>query len=326
MRDGRRLLLALLGGAVIVLSFPAVASAHYERPTTAPDGTGHVPAYRTGGQHLLVCKNDPTDFEKRVAGFSQELQDYNRGLYAACTQNGYPDLQAAVDHVTGDGMTILVLPGLYLEEPSLLPESDACNHLPAKRVPAGYQILSYEQQKMCPHEQNLVGIFGIKGLQIEGTGATPADVVFDAQFQKLNVIRGDRTNGLYMRNFTTQRSTFNAIYVIETDGFVINHVVGRWNTEYGFLSFAADHALFEHNLIHSNNTNYYPYVRDGTCSRPYLRRGIEKGVVCPGPGVPVGVGILVIGGNYNLFRDNWIYDNWKIGVAQTWVPGAVRND
>ena len=415
MRDGRRLLLALLGSAVMVLSFPAVASAHYERPTTAPDGTGHVPAYRTGGQHLLVCKNDPTDFEKRVAGFSQELQDYNRGLYAECIQNGYRDLQAAVDYVTGDGMTILVLPGLYLEEPSLLPEPDACNHLPAKRVPFGYQILSYEQQKMCPHQQNLVGIFGIKDLQIEGTGATPADVVFDAQFQKLNVIRGDRTNGLYLRNFTTQRSTFNAIYVIETDGFVINHVVGRWNTEYGFLSFAADHglitnceaygngdsgiypggtsdinrnrgfdvpryaievtachshdnllgysgtggdsvwvhdnefdhntsgasmdslfpnhpglpqnhALFEHNLIHSNNTNYYPYVRDGTCARPYLQRGIEKGVVCPGPGVPVGVGILVIGGNYNLFRDNWIYDNWKIGVAQTWVPGAVRND
>src|SRR5213080_1058574 len=161
MRDGRRLLLALLGSAVMVLSFPAVASAHYERPTTAPDGTGHVPAYRTGGQHLLVCKSDPTDFEKRIAGFAQDLQDYNRGLYAECIQNGYRDLQAAVDHVTGDGTTIL-----------LLPESDACNHLPAKRVPAGYQILSYEQQKMCPHEQNLVGIFGIKDLQIEGTGAT----------------------------------------------------------------------------------------------------------------------------------------------------------
>ena len=68
-------------------------------------------------------------------------------------------------------MTILVLPGLYLEEPSLLPEPDVCHHLAAKRVPFGYQILSYEQQKMCPHQQNLVGIFGIKDLQIEGTGA-----------------------------------------------------------------------------------------------------------------------------------------------------------
>jgi hypothetical protein len=413
--DGRRFLIALVGSGLIVLSFPAIASAHYERPTNPPDGTGDVPSYRAGGPHLIVCKGDQTDFEKRIAGFTQELQDYNRSLYAACVQSGYRDLQAAVDHVMSAGTTILVLPGLYLEEPSLLPEPDVCSHLPAKLVPAGYRILSYEQQKTCPHQQNLVGIFGIDDLQIEGTGATPADVVFDAQFQKLNVIRGDRTNGLYLLNFTAQRSTFNSVYVIETDGFVINHVVGRWNAEYGFLSFASDHglmtnceaygngdsgiypggtsdinrsrgfdvpryaievtgchshdnllgysgtggdsvwvhdnefdhnttgasmdslfpnhpglpqnhALFEHNLIHSNNTNYYPYVRDGTCRRPYLQRGMEKGVVCPVPGVPVGAGLIIVGGDYDLIRENWIYDNWKVGVVQTWVPGAVRND
>ena len=336
-------------------------------------------------------------------------------MYSECLTNGYRDLQAAVDHVTAPGTTIYVLPGVYLEEPSLAPDSDSCNHLPATRVKLGYQILSYEQQKACPHQQNLVGIFGVKDLQIEGTGATPADVVFDAQFQKLNVIRGDRTSGLYLRNFTAQKSTFNAIYVIEADGFVIDRVVGRWNTEYGFLSFASDHglftkceaygngdsgiypggtsdinatrgfdvpryaievtachshdnllgysgtggdsvwvhdnefdhntggasmdslfpnhpglpqnhALFERNLIHSNNSNYYGNVRDGTCARAYPLIGIEKGVVCPAVQVPVGTGILVIGGNYNLFRDNWVYDNWKIGIVQTWVPGVARND
>src|SRR5207247_160278 len=101
--------------------------------------------------------------------------------------------------------------------------------------------------------------FGIKDLQIEGTGATPADVVFDAQFQKVNVIRGDRTNALYLRNLTAQRSTFNAIYIIETDGFVINHVVGRWNTEYGFLSFAADHGLITNCEAYGNgDSGIYP--------------------------------------------------------------------
>ncbi|HEX2680175.1 MAG TPA: right-handed parallel beta-helix repeat-containing protein, partial [Candidatus Dormibacteraeota bacterium] len=265
------------------------------------------------------------------------------------------------------------------------------------------------------HQQNLVGIFGAKDLQIEGTGAAPSDVIFDAQFQKLNVIRADRTNGIYLRNFTAQRSTFNAVYVIETDGFVIDHVVGRWDNEYGFLSFAADHglitnceaygngdsgiypggtsdinrgrgfdvpryaievtgcrshdnalgysgtggdsvwvhnnefdhnstgasmdslfpnhpglpqnhALFEHNLIHGNNSNYYPQVIDGTCARSFQLRGIEKGVVCPSVGVPVGAGVLVIGGNYDVFRENWVYDNWKVGFVQTWVPALVRND
>ena len=393
-----------------------VAFSHYERPTQFPDGTGHVPVYRTSGSHLVVCKTDDADFAKRIAAFPTALQDYNRQLYVECIQSGYRDLQAAVDHVSGPGTTILVLPGIYQEQPSLAHEADSCYHLPATTIKAvGYQILTYQQQKTCPHQQNLVGIFGLKDLQIEGTGAAPSDVIFDAQFQKLNVIRGDRTDGLYLRNFTAQRSTFNAVYVIEADGFAVDHVVGRWNTEYGFLSFASDHglftkceaygngdsgiypggtsdinrdrgfdvsryaievtgchshdnllgysgtggdsvwvhdneldhntsgasmdslfpnhpglpqnhALFERNLIHGNNSNYYGNVLDGTCARPYLLRGMEKGVVCPAVGVPVGAGVLVIGGNYNLFRDNWVYDNWKIGFVQAWVPGLSRGD
>jgi hypothetical protein len=413
-RRGVRLLPLLIIAAALSLR-PVVADSHYERTTRPPDGTGHVPAYRVLGPHLVVCKDDGADFERRIAVFPAGLQDSNRRLYAECLQSGYRDLQAAVDHVTGAGMTIFVLPGVYKEEPSLLREPDVCYHLPAQWVNAGYQILSYEQQKACPHQQNLVGIFGVKDLQIEGTGAAPSDVIFDGQFQKLNVIRGDRSDGLYLRNFTAQRSTFNAVYVLEADGFVIDRVVGRWNNEYGFLSFAVDHglftgceaygngdsgiypggtsdinrtqglnvpryaievtachshdntlgysgtggdsawvhdnefdhntagasmdslfpnhpglpqnhALFEHNRIHSNNSNYYGYVRDGTCARPFLLRGIERGVVCPAVPVPVGSGVLVIGGNYDVFRDNWVYDNWKVGFVQTWVPGLVRGD
>ncbi len=398
-RSGSWLLLTLIAAMTLAL-WPATALAHSERPTKAPDGTGSVPVYRTTGPHLVVCESGPAvDFSTRIEGFPTDLRIRNLELYAECLDHGYRDLQAAVDHVTDPGTTIYVLPGVYLEEPSLAPASDSCNHLTAPRA----------------HQQNLVGIFGVKNLQIEGTGAAPSDVVFDAQFQKLNVIRGDRTNGLYLRNFIAQKSTFNAVYVIETDGFVIDNVIGRWNTEYGFLSFASDHglftkceaygngdsgvypggtsdinralgfnvpryaievtgchshdnllgysgtggdsvwvhdnefdhntggasmdslfpnhpglpqnhALFEHNLIHSNNSNYYGHVTDGTCSRPFPLQGIEKGVVCPAVQVPVGTGVLVIGGNYNVFRDNWVYDNWKIGIVQTWVPGVARND
>lgn len=401
--------------ALVAGTLPLTAQAHYERPTTFPDGTGQVPTYRTSGHHLVVCKADGADFAKRIEAFPASLQELNRSLRDECLARGYRDLQAAVDHVTDPGTTIYVLPGVYLEEPSLAREPEDCYHLPARSVKAGYQILSYEQQKACPHQQNLVGVFGLDDLQIEGTGASPADVIFDAQFQKLNVIRADRADGVYMRNFTAERSTFNSVYVIETDGFVVDGVVGRWNAEYGFLSFASDHgliksceaygngdsgvypggtsdinrdrgfdvtryaievtgchshdnllgysgtggdsvwvhdnefdhntsgasmdslfpnhpglpqnhALFERNLIHGNNSNYYSAVRDGTCARAYAQRGIEKGVVCPAVGVPVGIGVLVIGGNYNVFRDNWIYDNWKIGIAQTWAPGLARND
>src|SRR5205807_1409801 len=95
-RTRRRLLLAILGTAVIVLSFPSAASAHYERPTTAPDGTGHVPELRKTGPELLVCNDDSADFKRRIVGFDPNLQEFNRDLYAQCIRDGYRHLQAAV--------------------------------------------------------------------------------------------------------------------------------------------------------------------------------------------------------------------------------------
>jgi hypothetical protein len=395
--------------------WPLAALAHQERPAHFPPGTGSVPTYRTAGPRLLVCGDDPTDLEHRIAGFTAPLATSNRQLFQECQRDGYRNLQEAVDAVRQPGTNILILPGLYQEMPSLAPGPPECAKLKAPRSRMGSLILSYEQQRSCPHLQNLVGIFGVRDLQIEGTGAGPGDVVIDAQFQKLNAIRADRSDGIYFRNFTAERTTFNAVYVLETDGFVIDRLVGRWNTEYGFLSFASDHglfenceaygngdsgvypggtsdinrdrgyavpryaievtgchshhnalgysgtggdsvwahdnvfdanqggvsmdslfpnhpglpqnhALFEHNVIASNNTNYYPYVRDGTCDKPYSTRGIEQGVVCPGPPVPVGVGVIVAGGDYDQFRNNWVYDNWQGGFILLWAPGAVRGD
>ena len=265
-------------------------------------------------------------------------------------------------------------------------------------------MLSYEQQVACPHNQNLVAIFGKENLQIEGTGAPPTDVVVDAQYQKLNAIRADRANGFYLRNLTAQKTTFNAVYILETDGFVIDNAIGRWNDEYGFLTFADDHGIyvdceaygngdsgvypgaaatstrtaattspgtpsrsatatrtttrsataappatrygrtttgsprtapaspptaafpdhpgmpqnhakFERNDIGDNNADYYRYVRDGTCAKPPAERGYEQGVVCPAVGIPTGTGILNPGGNYNIWRDNWIYGHTYAGTS-----------
>jgi hypothetical protein len=83
--------LAVIAAAVAAV-VPASASAHYERPTHFPDGSGHVPAYRTTGPHLVVCKQDDADFAARIASFSAQLQSLNRALYAECLQTGYRDL------------------------------------------------------------------------------------------------------------------------------------------------------------------------------------------------------------------------------------------
>jgi hypothetical protein len=404
----------LLPVAAVVALFPGAALAHDERDVIFPDGSGSVPEYRTGGRQLLVCKTDPADFETRIAGFEPSLRDRNQELFDRCQEEGYRHLQEAVDAAT-PGTTILVLPGVYQEEPSLAAPTGECVTIDA---PHGggrdhYQVLSYAQQLACPHEQNLVAILGKQDLQIEGTGAAPTDVVVDAQYRKLNAIRADRADGIYLRNLTAQRTTFNAVYVMETDGFAIDSVLARWNDEYGFLVFANDHgrlsncegygngdaaiypgsasninsaaghdvsryaveitgcyghhnvlgysgtagnsvwahdnvftdnstgvamdsafpdhpgmpqnhALFERNTIGDNNQDYYRYVRDGTCQRPSAERGYEEGVVCPSVGLPVGTGILNPGGNYNIFRDNWVYGHEYAGFLTSWVPGFIR--
>ncbi len=404
----------LVGGALVSL-VAVPASAHEERETTAPDGSGSVPEYRTEDPTLLVCKTDLVDFTVRIAGFEAELLAANQALWDQCQTSGFRDLQAAVDAVTAPGAIIKILPGVYTEEPSLAEPSGECASLAAPEAAAGYQVLTFEQQEACPHNQNLVAILGIDDLQIEGTGASPEDVIIDAQYRKLNAIRADRADGIYLRNFTAQRTTFNAVYIMETDGFVIDTVIGRWNDEYGFLTFADDHglytdceaygngdsgiypgapaninvdrehdvdryaieirncyshdnllgysgtagnsvwahdnrfvdnsvgiatdsafpnhpglpqnhALFERNIIGNNNADYYGYVRDGTCAKPSNERDYELGVVCPAVGVPAGTGVLNPGGNYNIWRDNWVYGHAYAGFVTSWVPGFVRGD
>ncbi|MFI6295602.1 hypothetical protein ACIBEJ_28680 [Nonomuraea sp. NPDC050790] len=405
-----------LGALTAGLLLPATAAlAHEERKVTLPDGSGSVPAYRQAEPDLLVCKNDRPDFERRIENFPQALKQRNIQLYELCQQKGFRNLQEAVDKVDRPGMAIAILPGLYLEEPSRAAPSGACANLPARWSSWGYQILSFEQQQACPHNQNLVAILGKKDLQIEGTGAGPLDVVIDAEYRKLNAIRADRANGIYFRNFTAQRTTFNSLYVLETDGFVIDRVLTRWNDEYGFLTFASDHGLytdcesygngdgglypgsasnindgrghdvpryaieirrckshhnalgysgtagdsmwvhdnefydnmvgatmdslwpdhpglpqnhakFENNKIYNNNRDYYRYTRDGTCAKPPAERGYEKGVVCPQVGVPPGTGILVAGGNYNVFRNNRIWGNDNSAFHLFGVPAFIRGE
>ena len=291
--------------------------------------------------------------------------------------------------------------------------------------------LSYADQRRCPTNLNLISIFGDRtpgnssidcdsrfcGTQIVGTGRRMGDVVIDNRFSKLNAIRADRAGGVLLRNFTVQQAEFNAVYVLETDGFAIDRVTARANDEYGILAFASDHGLitrsdtyfngdsgiypgsgsdlnadnteFEpvryaieirHNKSHdntlgysgtagnsiyahhndfydnatgiatdslfpghpglpqdharwawnrirSNNSNYYEeYVDTGVCAKPMKDRGYLSGTVCPVVPTPVGTGVLIAGGNFDSTDHNWIYDNWRYGTMQFWVPAALRDE
>lgn len=417
MRIRRVLGVVATSSAIIMLGTQA-AWAHDEREVTLPDGSGSVPEYRTAEQAtetLLVCGSDADDFGQRIANFPDDLKQENDALFQQCQDDGFTSIQDAVDAVSQPGANIYLLPGIYTEEASRERLSEECAALDGDE-PGDYQVISYEQQVQCPHTQNLIAILGVEDLQIEGTGEEADDVIIDADFTKLNAIRADRANGIYLKNFTAQETTFNAVYILETDGFVIDEVIGRWNDEYGFLTFGVDHgvytdcegygngdsgiypgsasninedrgydvdrysveirdcsshhnllgysgtagdsvwahdndfsnnsvgvamdslfpdhpglpqnhALFENNLIHDNNQDYYGYVEDGTCAKESADRGYaERGVVCPAIGVPPGTGLLTAGGNYNVFRDNYVYGNDYTGYLLLHPPAFVRND
>ena len=146
-----------------------------------------------------------------------------------------------------------------------LPDQGAAGRLQEERwrtPPPGcedeYQntgALSYEQHRQCPNAQNLIAILGDTNgdricdskcnIQIEGTGDDPDDVQIEGQKLKLNVIRADRADGIYLKNFTVEFSDFNNIYVLETNGFRIDEIVSRYSREYGILSFTSDHGIYE---------------------------------------------------------------------------------
>jgi len=86
---------------------------------------------------------------------------------------------------------------------------------------------------------------------------------------KLNVIRADRADGVYLRNFLVEFSDFNNIYALETNGFAFDRITSRFSREYGLLSFASDHGLYDRiNAYGSGDSGIYPGSGpEGHCER-----------------------------------------------------------
>lgn len=429
----------LRGGVVVVVLLATViataggAAAHEERDTVFPDYDGRVPTYRTFDQAAeveVVCKPDSDDRIRNIR--NSKLRAFNNKLLAMCEFN---HIQAAVDDIRENGpadgrVNLYVLPGKYLEEPSRDPEC-------AEGYDGG--VVTYEFAYDCPNLVNLVGIFGddpddddrkcdnpLCSLQIEGTGQTREDVVLRGGFKESdgdwidnhNGIMADRADGIYIKDITAELFRENAMYVLETNGYVFDGTVTRYNDLYGLLSFASDRGLMkdcvshhagdgaiypgspsdvyadedftgplprpvveingcnvhhaalghsatagngiylrnnkfhhnatgivvdsfvpnhpgmpvdhnwmENNRIWANNENWYEkFVNTGICDKPPAQRGYEQGTVCPAFPLPVGTGILVGGGNHSFLRNNQIYDNWRAGVMQFWVPAPIREE
>jgi hypothetical protein len=412
-------LLAAFASLTLVLAIAAgSAYGHAERLSYFPDHKlGSVPKYRTTGKALVVCKDDSrARVRSQLRGAARRL---NLKLLDKCR---YEHIQAAVNAAKSN-YRILVLPGVYKEEPSRRVSSEGAECQGDEYEAEEPGTKSYKFQRDCPNAQNLIAITGDGddpdrrcddkcNLQIEGTGSRPHHVRVvgagygDQNGAKLNVFRADRADGIVLRNFLVQYSDFNNVYVLETNGFRLEHIVSRWSREYGVLSFTSDNGLYsdvkaygsgdsgiypgsgpeghcqrygievrrsesfgntigwsgtagngvythhskfhhnstgitmdsfsgghpgmpqdcskwEKNEVYSNNADLFNDTRDAYCKNtPIAQRDPRK--VCPTFQVPVGTGILTGGGNGNIFKGNWIYDNWRRGTMLFWVPGELR--
>ena len=440
---------ALIVGLIALCAVPATAFAHPERKAFFPDGTkGEVPKYRAKGPSRVVCKPDSRARTavswKGSDARSRKLRRSRLRLIKRCH---YSDIQAAINDAQ-NGDRILIMPGVYNEKPSLEQHapfdynavqydkakdqtpckddyqdiySPLASGLAGRTRTSSIWVPSYEYQYKCPNAENLIAIVGDGpdadrvcdtkcNLQIEGMGRSRDDVLISGSRAKLNVIRADRADGIYLKNFTVELSDFNNVYVLETNGFRLDNIVSRYAREYDFLSFTSDHGIYEnleaygagdsgvypgsgpeghcqrygieirnvdshdntlgysgtagngvwahdnkfhhnaaglttdsfayghpgmpqdcakweHNFIYSNNQNFFDDAHDQYCSlknRPMLAR--DPKYVCPTFQAPVGTGALIGGGNGNIVRDNYIYDNWRDGIKLLWVPANFRGE
>ena len=215
------------------------AFAHNERAVTSPIRPGPVPALdRPCGERLVVCKasSRPTIAQLVEAAGDAEavrLWQRNRKLFAECR---YEHIQDAVN-AASDGACIQVLPGVYLEEPSRAAPTTTSGDNPNGTYSYAYHLAH-------PNDANLVAIVGKKNITLEGMGASPRDVVVDAGFAKDVVIRGDRSDGIIVRNLWARDANEHAIYFIEVDGYVFDRTIGSYSKDYELFSTGCDNGLF----------------------------------------------------------------------------------
>src|SRR2546428_8423455 len=249
-------LVAIAGLALLFIA--ARASAHSERPVTSPPRPGSLPDPNRNNQHtLVVCKasSKPTKAEHAAihaclanpacpdlvqARAREAAWHRNNRLFHRCR---FEHIQEAVN-AAADNTDILVLPGVYREEPSRAAPSSCNDTCGDVCQPDGTCTFSYEFQAAHPNDQNLVAIIGKKNITLEGTGVGPEDVLIDAGFEKDVGVRCDRCEGFIVRNLTEQDANEHGIYVIESDGYIFDRTIGRYSKEYELFGFASDHGLF----------------------------------------------------------------------------------
>jgi hypothetical protein len=335
----------------VALLTPAAAQAHPERTTAfAFPAQGKVPVYRTTGPSNVVCKKASRkllkqQFKHRRSTLKKRLKTLSR-----CR---FHDIQPAIDKAKS-GYRILIMPGVYKEPASRKvpvgsPGNPPCaddyvtvegdRSAPPPLGPASNDPPSRANRNYtvkCPNSKNLIAVVGdprpepdaslptlpqclqLCNLQIEGLGRRPADVRIIADRRKLDGLRIDRANGIYLRNFMVEQAAFNDVDLVEVDGFRISHVITRWAQNYGVLSFTATHGLYDNDVAYGNgDSGLYPGSTMKGCDVDPNSYGTCEAAGCGQPTIEIRdslsygntLGYSGTAGNSTYVHDNKFFDN-----------------
>ena len=268
-------LTALMAGA-------STALAHPERATEFPDASkGAVPKYKHTGAPLIVCKSNSKRLIKKAFKGKSRART-KRIRLRQLKKCRFRHIQSAVNRAkTND--RIQIMPGLYREKPSRKVPVDQPECAAMFEVPddGDAKVPTYEHQVKCPNSRNLIAVIGDSladpdrecdqkcNLLIEGMGRRPKDVLIEGDRLKKDVIRADRADGFFLRNVWVEQGAFNDVDVVETNGFRLRQLVTPYGQNYGVLSFASDHGLYEHIEAFGNgDSGIYPGSGpEGHCQR-----------------------------------------------------------
>jgi len=224
----------------------------------------------------------PYDRRQLSAADANHLLQVNQALFARCTHH---EIQVAVNRSRNNDRIVIMPGVYTEPTARAQPTNDPrCDGPPYEIVNDRSQpgAVSYAYQARCPNDQNLIAVLGRTvgtgtdpqppledrhgipnlgrcircNIQIEGSGVSPDDVVIDAGrvasgngppigAVKDVGIRADRADGFVLRNVLVRHAHEHNVYVLESDGFLLDRFKVIFPGEYGVLTFVGDHGLIQ---------------------------------------------------------------------------------
>ena len=238
----------------------------------------------------------PTDHRSFSKREGKKLLKFNRRLFRMC---GFSEIQPAVTASHNNDRVVVMPGLYTEPTARAQPTQDPkCQPFRTHSDSGDPGALSHAYQMHCPNDANLVAVIGRDvgpgkdpdpapedrhgipnigpcircNLQLEGSGVSADDVVIEAGDEtkgnggpsaaghKKDVgVYADRADGFVLRNMTIRHAREHDIYVVETDGYLLDRFKAFYAGGYGVLTFVEDHGVIQNcDAAGSGDSGIYP--------------------------------------------------------------------